>query len=147
MSDNVYCLGCGAAFPIDADPYPLNGGMCPPCVAEGRQRPWQIIAENDRLRAEKDTAYAERNAVVLAFARAAVRLGWRVGVLDDPAEPDWPVLVIDLPFMRERQVSWHMQRSELRAGEFDPYPGEWDGHTTPEKYDRLAKIGVRDDAR
>jgi hypothetical protein len=51
MSDNVYCLGCGAAFPIDADPYPLNGGMCGPCIAEQRQRPWQILAENDRLRA------------------------------------------------------------------------------------------------
>jgi hypothetical protein len=50
MTDTVYCLGCGQAFPIDADPYPLNGGMCGPCVAEQRQRPWQIIAENERLR-------------------------------------------------------------------------------------------------
>jgi hypothetical protein len=50
MPESVYCLGCGAAFPIDADPYPLNGGMCGPCIAEQRQRPWQIIAENERLR-------------------------------------------------------------------------------------------------
>jgi hypothetical protein len=50
MPESVYCLGCGQAFPIDADPYPLNGGMCGPCVAEGRKRPWQIIAENQRLR-------------------------------------------------------------------------------------------------
>jgi hypothetical protein len=60
MTDNVYCLGCGAAFPIDADPYPLNGGMCAPCVAEGRKRPWQIIAENERLR----TRCAEADALL-----------------------------------------------------------------------------------
>jgi hypothetical protein len=59
----VYCLGCGAAFPIDADPYPLNGGMCAPCVAEGRQRPWQIIAENDRLRAENERLRLERDVL------------------------------------------------------------------------------------
>jgi hypothetical protein len=58
MSDNVYCLGCGAAFPIDADPYPLNGGMCGGCIAEQRRRPWQIIAENERLR-EHATRLAE----------------------------------------------------------------------------------------
>lgn len=91
-----------------------------------------------------DAAYAERNAVVLAFARMAVMWGWRVGVLRDDAEPDWPVLVIDT---HSGQVSWHFKADELPEGEFDPYPGEWDGHTTPEKYARLARIGEPTDAR
>jgi hypothetical protein len=92
---------------------------------------------------ELNAAYTERNAVVLAFARCAVMLGWRVGVLHDESEPDWPVLVIDT---HAGQVTWHLKADELRAGEFDPYPGEWDGHDTPEKYARLARIGLPPEA-
>jgi hypothetical protein len=81
-----------------------------------------------------DQVYAERNFVVVAFARVAARLGWRVGVLEDPAEPDWPVLLVDTP---KGQVSWHLTRKEADAAGFGRYDGAWDGHSTAEKYDRL----------
>lgn len=84
---------------------------------------------------ELDKIYAERNAVVVAFARLAERSGWTVGLLHDAEEPDWPVLVIDTP---GGQVSWHLKSDEARG--FGQYPGEWDGHTTEEKYARLAGV-------
>src|SRR5260221_481854 len=83
-----------------------------------------------------DQVYAERNAVVLAFATMAGLKGWTVGYTTDETEPDWPVLLIDTPM---GQVSWHFQRHELPAL-IPPYPGEWDGHDTPEKYARLRAL-------
>lgn len=87
-----------------------------------------------------DRAYAERNAVVLAFAQAAAEAGpgWAMGVLSDPEEPEWPVVVIETP---AGQMSWHVPRDELpehwREGR---HSRDWDGHTTREKYDRLERL-------
>jgi hypothetical protein len=85
---------------------------------------------------EADKAYAERNAVVLAFAHLGELMGWTVGKLSDPDEPDWPVLMIDTP---AGQVSWHLTADEMPAT-MPKYPGEWDGHSTPEKYERLRRL-------
>jgi hypothetical protein len=83
-----------------------------------------------------DEVYAERNAVVLAFAHMAELMGWEVGTVVDPEEPDWPVLLIDTP---AGQVSWHFKAEELPSS-MPEYVGEWDGHDTPEKYARLARL-------
>jgi len=62
-------------------------------------------------------------------------------VLNDPNEPDWPVLVIELQGVG--QVSWHISKADYEAcfgpdgGWLPPYPNEWDGHDTEEKYRRL----------
>lgn len=80
--------------------------------------------------------YDERARVVIALARAAQVIGCRVGFGVDPREPEWPVLFIDLP---TGQVSWHLtadQRTKL-APDIGVYDGQWDGHSTPEKYERL----------
>jgi hypothetical protein len=96
---------------------------------------------SDQTLAALDEVYAERSAVVLAFAQAAQMCGGTVGKLVDPAEPDWPVLMIDTPY---GQVSWHLKASEMPA-DMPDYPGEWDGHTTPEKYERLAALVAHHD--
>jgi hypothetical protein len=86
---------------------------------------------------ELNAAYRERNQVVAALARCfpsglkktAIE-GW---------DPAWHNCVyIDLP---TGQASWHIHDddAELFAG-LPPYIGEWDGHSTPEKYERLAKL-------
>jgi hypothetical protein len=80
--------------------------------------------------------YQERNAVVVALARMAQAAGWTVGQRNDPASEGWPVLYIDTP---EGQVSWHLPQDQMPAN-IPPYNGEWDGHTTDEKYDRLARL-------
>ena len=85
-----------------------------------------------------DEAYFDRNQAVQLLARTAWLLGWPMGVRRDPDEPDWPVLMIDLP---SGQVSWHIKADEL-IGMWPAYPGEWDGHSLDEKRRRLeAEIG------
>lgn len=93
-------------------------------------------SDSDQSTDALTAAYAERNAVVLAFAHLADARGWTVGQLVDEHEPDWPVLMIDTP---AGQVSWHFKADEMPP-KMPAYPGEWDGHTTPEKYERLATL-------
>jgi len=81
-----------------------------------------------------NTSQLERNQLVAALARlypsglkrTAIE-GWRDG---------WHSCVyIDLP---TGQVSWHYHDSHAYLFEgLPPYPGEWDGHDTAEKYRRL----------
>lgn len=89
------------------------------------------------MEARKDAAYLERNQVVATLAkcfpsglaRTAIE-GW---------SEDWHgCIYIDLP---TGQVSWHYHDSHayLFAG-FPHYLSAWDGHTTEEKYKRLARL-------
>lgn len=84
--------------------------------------------------------YSERAAVVVALGRAAMALGHEVYFAEDPLEPDWPVLFIELP---TGQVSWHLHPDDASVFAADfPWIEEgsnevWDGHTTEEKYRRL----------
>lgn len=93
--------------------------------------------EIERLRADKNGAYTERNKLVAALSKMFPA---GVSKTDIPGwSPEWHGCVyIDLP---TGQVSWHFHDDD--AGLFahlEPYPGEWDGHDTPEKYRRLAAI-------
>lgn len=96
------------------------------------------VAENDPSRggvpegSDGTAEYAARERLIWQAAGCAASAGYRVGVKIDPAQPDWPVLYIDLP---DGQVSWHMAA----------YPGEYDGHTTAEKYDRIKAFSGRVD--
>jgi hypothetical protein len=85
--------------------------------------------------------YAERNAVVLAFARMAEDEGWPVAQVVDSTEPDWPVLLIETPY---GQVSWHLRRCEMPSDIPTAVGWHWDGHTTAEKYARLARLVRRE---
>lgn len=84
-----------------------------------------------------EALYSERAQCVLAFARAARATGCRIGFAVDPdAGPTWPVLFVDLP---TGQVSWHFTPADRsRADDVGEYSGAWDGHTTEQKYERLA---------
>jgi hypothetical protein len=67
---------------------------------------------------------------------------------NDPNEPDWPVIYIDTP---RGQLSWHISSEDVRLFAHVPVAEgadmpEWDGHTTPEKYERLALL-VQDKAQ
>ena len=81
-------------------------------------------------------AYFDRNQAVLALAKLAMKLGYKVGIKHDPNEPDWPVIMIDLP---TGQVGWHLPRDEI-VGKWPEYDGEWDGHSLEEKRDRIRKF-------
>ena len=82
-------------------------------------------------RAKPAIDYAMRERLVLAALAAARASGLEAGVRLDPAEPEWPVVFIELP---TGQVSWHLPQ----------HATPWDGHTTAEKY---ARIGAYLEAR
>lgn len=81
--------------------------------------------------------YRER-AFLVAHLAACKPHHW----IEDPAEPDWPVILIET---EAGQMSWHISKDDL-----DLFPPKnpppagteptWDGHTTEEKYERLARL-------
>lgn len=73
---------------------------------------------------EHDTDYVARYPLVFRVVPLALDCGYAAGIRLDPAEPEWPVVYIELP---TGQVSWHMPR----------YANDFDGHTTDEKYARI----------
>lgn len=87
---------------------------------------------------ERDFLYTERARVAISLARQCRSLGYSIGFARDAAEPEWPVLFIELPGFG--QVSWHLSPLSRRdlAGDI-PDDSTWvfDGHTTEEKYRRL----------
>lgn len=81
-----------------------------------------------------NAVYTER-----AHLTAALSKLFPASLEEDPNEPDWPVCLIDLP---TGQVSWHVGPHDLHL--FSHLPRNagrtWDGHTTPEKYQRLDQL-------
>ena len=91
------------------------------------------------MRARKDNAYTERNRLVAALSKL-----FPAHLSRHPYDPcwdnDWRTIVcIHLP---TGQATWHIHDSELPM--FDHLPRSkahrWDGHTTEEKYERLAAM-------
>jgi hypothetical protein len=96
-----------------------------------------LLAEIEQLKADKDEAYAERNLLVRFLASL-----YSAGVTrtDIPGwDSEWHGCVyIDTPV---GQLSWHFHDREAHLfADLPPYAGGWDGHTTQEKYERLALL-------
>jgi hypothetical protein len=60
---------------------------------------------------------------------------------NDPSEPDWPVVYMNAP---TGQLSWHISPSDVHlfahVVKVEPGAVRWDGHTTPEKYERIREL-------
>jgi len=105
----------------------------------------------DKHRRELDAVYDERNRCVAAMASMAQRLGWPTwrGTHEPEGDPNWDaewlnVIYIQLP---TGQVSWHIHDRDLPQFAHVPtafsratFSKKWDGHTTEQKYERLAAI-------
>jgi hypothetical protein len=105
-----------------------------------------IAAESIQLReraehaeAERDKAYRERAALV-AYLAANCR---SVIMHDaDPDAPGWSAIFVETP---SGQMSWHLAEADLDLFRHVPkvlrhFKTPWDGHTTDEKYQRLAEL-------
>lgn len=81
-----------------------------------------------------DEVYSERSRLV-AFLAAL----YPSALGTDPTEPDWPVVYVDTP---AGQLSWHIAPADVRFFAHVPRNESvvWDGHTTPEKYERLQQL-------
>jgi hypothetical protein len=82
---------------------------------------------------EEDQNYGKRLPLVYSALYYAQRLGYPCGIRLDPEQPGWPVAFIELP---TGQVSWHIPQ----------YPAVWDGHSTQEKFRRIAAFAKGRDA-
>lgn len=93
---------------------------------------------------DTNAVYEERDRLVAALSHLAWRHGVQVGIGRHEGvdwEDDWrTVIYLELP---TGQVSWHIHDSErpwfLGLPQYD---GQWDGHTTEEKYERLQRWAV-----
>ncbi len=116
----------GAPFVID------DAESAGACRGEGAH------VQKVRTDAEVNAVYCERNKLVAALARFYPS-GTRKTAIEG-WDPEWHGCVfIDTP---QGQMSWHFHDSEahLFAG-LPAYTKPWDGHTTDEKYKRLAALG------
>lgn len=77
--------------------------------------------------------YTERNMCVSLIVRMAMAHGFKTGVRPDK---DWPIVFVELP---AGQVSWHIPETEFHKyfPSMNEYDGEYDRHTTEEKYRRV----------
>lgn len=93
-------------------------------------------------REQLDMAYTERAHLVAALSKLfPASIEQHLPIHD---ETDWDmdwlnVVIVDLP---TGQASWHVSLTDLHL--YDHLPRNagrtWDGHTTPEKYARLAAL-------
>jgi uncharacterized protein (DUF433 family) len=92
-------------------------------------------AAHEQLR----VVYRERAQLVAVLAS----LFPSVWAYSDPAAPEWPVVYVDTP---RGQCSWHLSQDDLDLfGHVEQVPADdprarWDGHSTEEKYERLAEL-------
>lgn len=99
-----------------------------------------LRARVEELGAQKNGAYLERNKLVAALSKFFPSWLERHPEEDVDWEDDWRWTVfVDGP---TGQMTWHIHDSHL--GLFDHLPRSvahrWDGHSTEEKYERLARI-------
>lgn len=82
-----------------------------------------------------DEVYEERNRVVAALTGA-----FPSGTREDKNQPGWRIVYVDLP---TGQVSWHYGEKDAHLfAHLPPYLKDYDGHTTEEKYRRVAAFAV-----
>lgn len=103
-----------------------------------------LLNKLNHLTYQKDGAYSERNKILSMLAHLANFMGWKVGIGQHPEsdtswDKDWrTILFIEFP---TGQGSWHFHDSEVHLLNGLPkYDGKWDGHSTEEKYKRLAEL-------
>lgn len=88
-------------------------------------------------REKLDAVYQERNRLVALLARIYPSGISRTDI--EGWDPDWHnVVYIDTPM---GQMSWHYHtRDAWMFSGLDFYAGQWDGHSTEEKYNRMRSL-------
>lgn len=83
-----------------------------------------------------DVAYRER-ARLVAFLTRVYPAHWA----EDPESPGWPVICVHSP---AGQLCWHIGPDDVHLFPpgLDTRENDWDGHSTEEKYGRLARLGA-----
>lgn len=95
----------------------------------------KALARLAEVEGYKDGAYTERNQLVSLLSKLFPSGTQRTAI--EGWSDDWHGCVyIDLP---TGQASWHYHDSQAHLfAHLPPYAGTWDGHTTEQKYERIA---------
>jgi hypothetical protein len=109
-------------------------------LADSQALATEACSDRSRLLDEKNGAYEERNRCVALVARMALALGFKAGTARTAIEgwhESWHGCVyVQLP---TGQASWHFHDSQAALfADLPAFDGAWDGHSTPEKYERVA---------
>lgn len=106
-------------------------------------RPYLLVHEQLQAAVKsKDQAYAERDMLVAALSKVYPSHLLRHPDSDTSWEDDWRnIICVHLP---TGQATWHVHDTEWHlfmhlTPDGVPCDG-WDGHTTPEKYERLSAL-------
>lgn len=126
----------------DARAYRLKIDHQKDLVRESAARIAELEARVRELEGATAEAYRERTKVVAALASMALATGFTVGIKPTAIpgwDADWHGCVwIETPW---GQMSWHYHDSDAWMFQSLPdYKGEWDGHSTQEKYWRLWRL-------
>ena len=121
-------------------------------VQDHRGIPYDVIARIDEIAATLDreraeptdvlnAAYRERSALVAGLIRVG---GFRAEVVMAPDTEGWWIVYVETP---AGQLSWHIAPDDMDLFSdwpvaFGSRPSPWDGHTTEEKYERLARLAA-----
>jgi len=94
------------------------------------------------LAKSKSAAYTERNQLVAFLSKVYNSHLCRHPESDKTWENDWRWIVcIHSP---NGQLTWHIHDAEKRHFKhLNVKPEHWDGHTTPQKYNRLKRIKIK----
>ncbi len=94
----------------------------------------------DELTRQKDGAYAERNRLVAVLTKLFPAYMGKHPADDADWDPEWTNIVfLNIP---SGQCTWHVHDSEMWMFKHLEFveTAKWDGHTTAEKYERLARL-------
>lgn len=134
-------LAAASPAPTELSAFLKDGETAAECVARNRADVDVTLGLLANALSQKDSAYAERDRLVCALSKL-----WPSHLARHPDEDvtwdnDWRWIVcIHGP---TGQLTWHIHDNE--RGWFDHLSvrdGHWDGHTTDEKYQRLAASPV-----
>ena len=143
LEEAAQCCECSVPHKTDAQWVALMSWYDARTPSPVQQEADHIVDAN-KLIAQKDGAYEERNRCVAALAKLSIGAGYKAGIAKTAIEgwsEDWHGCVyIDLP---TGQVSWHFHDSHAHLfRELPLYAGAWDGHDTPEKYRRVDALSA-----
>ena len=102
-----------------------------PALPSHRASPVMLQSEHDE---QLNELYTDRNNAVQLALRLAEFAGLKGGIRDPVEDPEWPVVVIELPDIGE--VAWHIPKAELMRSH-PVYSHPYDGHTNEQKASRI----------
>lgn len=99
----------------------------------------ELVNKIEKETKSKNAAYKERDQLVAALSKLFPSYLCHHPEDDKEWDEDWKwIVIVNLP---TGQCSWHIHDSEITwFDHLDRKDNDWDGHTTKQKYERVARL-------